>query len=69
MTETRRVEVEFLAGPLDGWVSTLTTDQAPDLPEEWWPRTVRPCGFYELSLSSHRSNDLYTYRWHEAGRG
>jgi hypothetical protein len=68
MAESRQVAVEFLAGPLDGWVSELATDAAPDLPGEWWPQSMRHRGFYRLTVENHGDHDFYCYRWHEAGR-
>ena len=60
------VPVRFYAGPLDGYVSDLLAEAASELPTEWWPKSMRKCGFYELTAEDH--GNLYCYRWHEAGR-
>lgn len=65
---TDTVAVEFLAGPLDGYASRLTTAAAPELPLEWWPKPLQTCGFYELTVEDHGDHNFYLYLWHEAGR-
>lgn len=65
MPEDSHVAVEFYAGPLDGYVSELIAEAAPELPLEWWPKTLRTGGFYELTVEDHGDHFFYSYRWHE----
>lgn len=62
------VPVQFYAGPLDGYVSDLLAEAVAELPREWWPKTMRHCGFYELIVEDHGDHRFCGYRWHEGGR-